>query len=158
VGAGDPLPTLADVPEPTADERPDGATAPAGTVPVALRAACALLGLEALGLVAGAVVLLVDTLTGHPTDRASALLTAAFALVGAAAVGFGARGLLRLHPAARTPIVVLQVLAVPVGYQLAFDSERPAWGWPILLGAVAVLYLLFTPPVRAVLDRPEPTR
>jgi hypothetical protein len=55
-------------------------------------------------------------------------------------------------------MVVLQILAVPVGYQIAFDSERPAWGGPILLAALAVLYLLFTPPVRAVLDRPEPTR
>jgi hypothetical protein len=54
-------------------------------------------------------------------------------------------------------MVVLQVLAVPVGYQLAFDSERPEWGWPVLLVAVAILYLLFTPPVRAVLDRPERT-
>jgi hypothetical protein len=117
-----------------------------------------LLGVEALGLVAGSVVLLVDTVAGHPTDRASALLTAAFAVAGAVALGYGARGLLRLRPAARTPIVVLQVLAVPVGYQLAFDSEQPAWGWPILLVAVAVLYLLFTPPVRAVLDRPEPVR
>jgi len=28
----------------------------------------------------------------------------------------------------------------------------------VLIVALAVLYLLFTPPVRAVLDRPEPTR
>ena len=135
------------MPEPTVDAPPR-----------ALKAACALLGLEALGLLAGGVVLLVDTLVGHPTDRASALLTAAFAVAGAVALAFGARGLLRLRPAARTPIVVLEVLAVPVGYQLVFDSERPEWGWPVLLVALAVLYLLFTPPVRAVLDRPEPSR
>lgn len=139
------------MPEPTVDRAADPAPGP-------LKAACALLGAEALGLLAGAVALLVDTLTGHPTDRASALLTAAFAVAGAVALVFGARGLLRLRPAARTPIVVLQVLAIPVGYQLAFDSERPEWGWPILIAAAAVLYLLFTPPVRAVLDRPEPSR
>jgi len=135
------------VPEPTVDAPPRP-----------LKAACALLGLEALGLLAGGVVLLVDTVTGHPTDRASAVLTAAFAVAGAVALAYGARGLLRLRPAARTPMVVLEVLAVPIGYQLAFDSERPEWGWPVLLVALAVLYLLFTPPVRAVLDRPEPTR
>jgi hypothetical protein len=138
------------VPQPTADPAPDAAPGP-------LKAACALLAVEALGLLAGGIVLLVDTLTGHPTDRASAVLTAAFAVAGAAALVFGLRGLLRLRPAARTPMVVLQVLAVPVGYQLAFDSERPEWGWPVLLVAVAILYLLFTPPVRAVLDRPERT-
>ena len=135
------------MPEPTVDAPPRP-----------LKAACALLGLEALGLLAGGVVLLVDTVTGHPTDRASAVLTAAFAVAGAVALAYGARGLLRLRPAARTPMVVLEVLAVPIGYQLAFDSERPEWGWPVLLVALAVLYLLFTPPVRAVLDRPEPTR
>ena len=135
------------MPEPTVDAPPRP-----------LKAACVLLGLQALGLLAGGVVLLVDTITGHPTDRASALLTTAFAVAGAAALALGARGLLRLRPAARTPIVVLEVLAVPVGYQLAFDSERPEWGWPVLLVALAVLYLLFTPPVRAVLDRPEPSR
>jgi len=102
------------VPEPTVDAPPRP-----------LKAACALLGLEALGLLAGGVVLLVDTVTGHPTDRASAVLTAAFAVAGAVALAYGARGLLRLRPAARTPIVVLEVLAVPVGYQLVFDSERP---------------------------------
>jgi len=135
------------VPEPTVDAPPRP-----------LKAACGLLALEALGLLVGGVVLLVDTVTGHPNDRASAVLTAAFAVGGAVALAFGARGLLRLRPAARTPIVVLEVLAVPVGYQLVFDSERPEWGWPVLLVALAVLYLLFTPPVRAVLDRPEPTR
>jgi hypothetical protein len=123
-----------------------------------LKAACALLALEAVGLLAGAVALLVDTIVGHPTDRASALLAAAFAALAAVALALGARGLLRLRPAARTPMVVLQILAVPVGYQLAFDSQRPEWGGPILACALAVLYLLFTPPVRAVLDRPEPTR
>jgi hypothetical protein len=127
-------------------------------VPRPLRVACGLLVVEAVGLLAAAVVLLVDALTGHPTDRTSAVLAAAFALVAAWALAFGARGLLHLRPSARMPMVVLQILAVPVGYQLAFDSDRPEWGGPILLGALAVLYLLFTPPVRAVLDRPEPTR
>jgi hypothetical protein len=127
-------------------------------VPTPLKVACVLLGLEAVGLLAGGVVLLVDTLAGHANDRASALLAAAFAAVAALALWFGARGLLRLRPSARTPMVVLQILAVPVGYQLAFDSERPEWGGPILACALAVLYLLFTPPVRAVLDRPEPSR
>ena len=128
------------------------------TPPTAIRAACALVGLQALGLLAGAVVLLADSLFGHPTDRASAVLAAVLALGGALALAFGARGLLRLRPSARTPVVVLEILAVPVGYQLAFDSERPEWGGPILICALAVLYLLFTPPARAALDRPEPNR
>ncbi len=47
---------------------------------------------------------------------------------------------------------------MPVAYSLAFDSDRPAYGGPILIVALAVLYLLFTPPARAVLDREDPIR
>ena len=71
-------------------------------------------------------------------------------------LGLCARGLLRLRPAARTPVVVLQVLAVPVSYSLAFQAGRVGYGGPIFVAALAMLYLLFTPPVRAVLDREPP--
>jgi hypothetical protein len=142
--------------EPVTPGPADGGTAGASPgVPRALKVACALIGLQAIGLLVGGIVLLVDALVGHPTDRASALLAAGFAALGAVALGLGARGLLRLRPPARTPVVVLEILAVPVGYQLAFDSDRPEWGGPILVCALAVLYLLFTPPVRAVLDRAD---
>jgi hypothetical protein len=87
-----------------------------------------------------------------------AVLGAAFAIGGAVALGFCVRGLLRLRPAARTPVVVLQLLALPVSYTIAFQADHAAYGGPMLLAALAVLYLLFTPPVRAVLDREEPVR
>jgi hypothetical protein len=74
-------------------------------------------------------------------------------VAGAAVLALAARALLRLSPAARTPVVVLQVLALPVAYSLAFQAHRVGYGGPILLAALVVLYLLFTPPVRAVLDR-----
>jgi hypothetical protein len=45
------------------------------------------------------------------------------------------------------------LLAVPVSYSLAFQAHRVAYGGPILLAALAVLYLLFTPPARTALDR-----
>lgn len=140
------------------DDEPAAPVPEVHAPPGPIRAACAVVGLQALGLLVGGVVLLADSLFGHPTDRASAVLAAVLALVGAVALAYGARGLLRLNPSARTPVVVLQILTVPVGYQLAFDSERPEWGGPILICALAVLYLLFTPPARAALDRPEPRR
>ncbi len=65
------------------------------------------------------------------------------------------RGLLHLRPAARTPVVVVEALALPVAYSLAFQANRVGYGGPILLTALAVLYLLFTPPVRTVLDRED---
>jgi hypothetical protein len=112
------------------------------------------IAVEALALVATAAVLVVKTSTGHPHSVAGALLGAALALVAALALGAAARGLAHLRAAARTPVIVLQLLAVPVSYSLAFQAHRVGYGGPILLAALATLYLLFTPPARAALDRP----
>jgi len=57
--------------------------------------------------------------------------------------------------AARTPVIVIEALALPVSYSLAFQADRVGYGAPIMVGALAVLYLLFTPPARAVLDRAD---
>jgi hypothetical protein len=40
-----------------------------------------------------------------------------------------------------------------VSYSLAFQAGRVGYGGPILIAALSVIYLLFTPPVRAALDR-----
>ena len=50
---------------------------------------------------------------------------------------------------------MLELLALPVSYSLAFQSHLPVYGAPIMLSALAVLYLLFTPAARAALDRGE---
>lgn len=125
-------------------------------VPGPVRAACVILVLESVALLGMTGFLVVSTFTGTPGDVARALLGAAIALAGAAALAAGARSLLRLRPAARTPMVVIQLLAIPVSYSLAFQAGRPSIGGPILVAALAVLYLLFTPPARAALDRELP--
>ncbi|MFN2559911.1 MAG: hypothetical protein ABR571_01265 [Jatrophihabitans sp.] len=135
------------------ESKPAGA--PEGP-PRPLVIACLILGLEALGLVvvAGVAVAHAGSAAHHHVLRA--VLGGGFALVGAGALGLCARGLLRLRPAARTPVVVLQLLILPVSYTIAFQADQPAYGGPMLLAALAVIYLLFTPPVRAVLDREDP--
>jgi len=90
---------------------------------------------------------------GHPDSVARALLDAGFAIFGAALLALAARGLWHLRPAARTPVIVLQLLAIPVSYSLAFQADRVGYGGPILLAALAVIYLLFTPAAREALDR-----
>lgn len=75
------------------------------------------------------------------------------ALLAAVVLAGCARGVLRLRAAARTPAVVLQLLAVPVAYSLWFQADRPAFGAPIMLAALSTVYLLFTPAARANLDR-----
>ena len=125
----------------------------AGLPPRQLLAAVAVVWLEALALTGLAALLAVKALTGHPHSLAGALWGAALALFGAVVLGFCARGLRALRPASRTPVVIIQVLALPVSYSLAFQAHRVGYGAPILVVAIVVLYLLFTPPVRDVLDR-----
>jgi hypothetical protein len=118
-----------------------------------VRAAAAVIGLECLGLFAAAAVLLAKTVTGHPHSVLGAVLSAIMSALGGIALAAAGRGLLHLRPAARTPVIVLEVLALPVGYSLAFQAHRVEYGGPILIAALAVLYLLFTPPARQALDR-----
>jgi hypothetical protein len=124
-----------------------------GAAPAQLRAAAVVIGLESLALVVAAAILIGKTLVGHPDSVGRALLGAGFALLGAAALAVGGRGVLRMRAAARTPVVVLQLLALPVSYSLAFQAGRVEYGGPMLVAALTVLYLLFTPPARAALDR-----
>lgn len=124
-----------------------------GGTPSQVRVAAALLGLESVALLVAAGIVVAKTLGGHPDSVGRALLTASMVLGTAVVLVLGARGLMRLRRAARTPMVVLQLLALPVGYSLAFQAGLLAYGAPILVGALVVLYLLFTPPARAALDR-----
>ncbi|HJQ41530.1 MAG TPA: hypothetical protein VJ831_00465 [Jatrophihabitantaceae bacterium] len=122
-------------------------------VPGQVRAAVAVIWVEALALFATAAILVAKTITGDPSDVAGALLAAALAGGGGLLLGLAGRGLLRLRPAARTPVIVIELLALPVSYSLAFQAHRVEYGGPILVAALAVLYLLFTPPAREALDR-----
>jgi hypothetical protein len=122
-------------------------------VPSQVRAAAAVIYVEALALLGATGVLIDKTITGNPHNRWGALSVAGLAVIAAASLAYGARSLLRLSSAARTPIAVLQVVALPVAYSLAFQASLPQYGGPILLAALAVLYLMFSPPARAVLDR-----
>jgi phosphate/sulfate permease len=125
-------------------------------VPAQVRLATVLVALEALALVAAAVLLLVKTVVGSPTSLAGAVLAALLALLAAAVLAGAARGLRHLRPAARTPVVVLQLLALPVAFSLTFQAGRVEYGGPVLVVALAVLFLLFTPPARLALDREPP--
>ena len=121
--------------------------------PGQVRGACAVIVLEALALLAAVVVLVVKTVAGHPDSVGRAMSDAGLAAAGAVLLLLAARGLIRLSPAARTPVLVLQLLALPVSYSLAFQAHRVGYGGPILVAALVVIYLLFTPPARAALDR-----
>src|SRR5438046_2916568 len=119
--------------------------------PLPVRVAAGLVVAQALALFAAAAVLVAKTLAGHPDSVGRALFAAAMALLGTLVLLACARGLLAGRPAARTPVVVLEVLALPVGYSLGVQAGLLGYGAPIMLSALAVLCLLFTPASRAVL-------
>ena len=122
-------------------------------VPRPLRIAVALVAVEGVALVGAAGVLVVKTITGKPSDALGAVLAALIALGVAAGLAYAARALHRLQPWARSPVVVMQLLALPVSYSLAFQAGRVGYGAPIMLVALVTLFLLFTPPVREALER-----
>ena len=86
-------------------------------------------------------------LVGDPFDRAATLLEAAFTAVAGVLVLLVARGLRRVAGWARSPAVVVQLLALPVGVGLV---QGQVWyaAVPVLLLAGSVLYLLATPEAR----------
>jgi hypothetical protein len=126
---------------------------PVATVPTPLRVAVTVIVLQAAALTVIAAIVLVKTVIGHPDNVGRAVLDALLALFGAAILAACARGLVHLRPAARSPVVVIELLTAVVSFSLGFQAGLIQYGGPLMLSAVVVLYLLFTPPVRAVLDR-----
>jgi hypothetical protein len=132
----------------------DTAAEPAtGPPPGGVQAAAAIVLLEAAALAITALVLLVLAFTRTTTRLWGAVAIVGFALLGAAVLALCARGLLQLRPSARSPVILVQLLAVPVGYSLAVQAGRLLIGAPILIIAVTVVALLMLPSSRQALDR-----
>lgn len=119
------------------------------TAPRELVFAAGLAALEGLVLIGLAVLLVVKTATSDPSSVFGALSGALLALLAAAALILLAGQVVRERRWARTPIVVLQVLWVPVGFSLAFQAGRPEYGVPLLVAAIGTLVLFATPAARA---------
>ena len=109
--------------------------------------AASLVALEGAALVVLGVGYGVAGVVGEPFDRTAALLEAGFAVLAGVLVLLVARGLARVAGWARSPAVVLQLLALPVGVGLV---QGRVWyaAVPVLLLAGTVLYQLATPEAR----------
>jgi hypothetical protein len=121
-----------------------------------VRAAAVLVAAEGVLLLVLAVVEALSTVVGDPADPEGALVTAAFAALGGVLLLLLARAVGRGRAAARPPVVVVQLLMVPIGLNLIGASGRPEWGVPVLVVAAAVLALLFSPAARTTLHRDLP--
>jgi len=109
--------------------------------------AALLVGVEGLALVVLGVGYGLAGVLGEPFDRTATLVEAAFAAVGGALVLLVARGLARVRGWSRSPAVVVQLLALPVGVGLV---QGRVWyaAVPVLGLAASVLYQLATPEAR----------
>ncbi len=132
--------TVAPVPESAGDDTP-----PVGVPRSVLRAA-ALVAVEGVAVTAlGPILLVGGILMSRPDSLSRAWAEVVLAVAAGALILFLARKLSQAAGWSRAPVVVIQILAAPVGYSLAFSSQQPLYGIPILAAAATVLYLLFTP-------------
>ena len=113
--------------------------------------AAALVAVEGVALVLLGLVYGAAGLLGEPYDRVATLLEAGLAvLVGGLALAV-ARGLARTAGWARSPAVVLQRLAFPVGVGLLQGRVWVAAA-PVLLLAAGVLFSLAAPQARTAFN------
>jgi hypothetical protein len=119
------------------------------TSPVA-RAAL-LIAVEGVALVLLGVVYGGAGLLGDPFDRTATLLEAGLAVLAGVLVLLVARGIGDVRGWARSPAVVVQLLALPVGVGLVQGGVWLA-AVPVLGLAAGVLYHLFTAEARLAFD------
>jgi hypothetical protein len=107
-----------------------------------------MLALECGALVAAACYLVVELLVARPDSFASAVALLVLVLLAAVWLGIMAVHTLRGRSWTRGGAITWQVLQIAVGigsFQGAF--ARPDIGWLLIIPALLVLVLLFTPPV-----------
>ncbi|WP_225802587.1 hypothetical protein [Streptomyces sp. NK15101] len=127
--------------------------------PTRLAAAAAVAGIEALGLVAGGVYMVVNALTGTAGDLTGAVMGAATLVALGLIPLAAARGLWLRRSWSRGPAVITQVLALPVAWQMlqANSAMIPA-GVVLAVLAVTGLVLLVNPATTEALGIRRPGR
>jgi hypothetical protein len=120
-------------------------------LPTPLAIAIGLVRVQAVGLVVTAAALAIDTVAGSPDQPGAAVTLAVLAAAVGVLLLWLARALAGQRLWARTPVVFLEVLFLPVAYTLLRSGYAiPGVGY--LVVSLAVLVLLFTPPARAALE------
>lgn len=119
--------------------------------PRSIRIAAGVAAVEGAALVGLALVLGYETATLRPTSYPAALTGVALAAAAGALLLRLAWGLARLQGWVRGPLLVLQIIGWPVGYTLAVQAGRPAYGVPILVLTVVCAGALLTASTRAAL-------
>jgi hypothetical protein len=100
-----------------------------------------LLAVEGIALVVVGLVFAIATAAGSPTNRGLSFTVAGFGIAAGAVLVLLGRAIDRLRGWARSPAVVLQLLAFPVGVGL-LQGHVWAAGVPVLLLAGATMWHL----------------
>jgi len=106
-------------------------------------AAAALVTVEGVALFVFAIVSVVLTALSETGSVSLALGGALVLAIFGAALFWLARKLRELKPAARSPVVAVQLVGLPIGWTLTSTNGRPEIGVPVLAVAAGVLLLLF---------------
>lgn len=114
-----------------------------------MRLAAALVAVESIAIAGLSLVLLVRLATGHPYNAALGVFAALLGLLTAAALGWWTRGLLAGRRGALSPVVLAQLIALPVGWNSAHHGARLGGYVALLLAAATLLTLFATPAARA---------
>ncbi|MBM7790662.1 hypothetical protein [Tenggerimyces flavus] len=116
---------------------------------MSLLAAAGVALLEGLGAAAAGVWMVAQIIADRPVGLAIALSTAGFVLVAGALLVALSVGLFRQRRWSRGPAVFVQLLMLPIGYQLVEAPTTPI-GYAMLLLALVGLVCLLLPSSTAV--------
>ena len=121
--------------------------------PALLYVLSALILLEAVGVAVAAIYLVIEIIAAPTASFGTAIALAVVVAVTAVALVLLARGALNARPWIRGATVCVAVLQLLVAYSILITKE-PALGWALAVPAVALLVLVFTPPVLRATVRP----
>lgn len=121
-------------------------------LPRPLLAAAAIVAAESLVALVYALWLVVEAFVGTPRERGQAIAVGVTFLILAVPLPLVARGLARVSMRARTPAVMMQLLALWVAYYMV-KAQFWIGAVPAVTAAVVALVCIFTPASTAALTR-----
>ena len=118
-----------------------------------LYALAALVFIEGVACAAAGIYLVVEIFIAPTASLASAIALAVCAFIVAVGLVFFARATLRARPWIRGAVVCVAILQLLVAYSILI-TKAPTLGWILAVPAVAMIVLVFTPPVLRATMRP----
>jgi hypothetical protein len=125
------------------------------TKPALLYVLSGLIFLEAAGLAAGTIYLGIEIFIGNSTYLTTAIAYAVTALIVTVLVVVVGLATLRARPWIRGATVTIAILQLLLAYSILI-TKAPTVGWVLVVPAVLLIVLVFTPPVlRATMRAPR---